>query len=347
MTVGTPRRPAPAASSSPPLRPSGPPVSSLREAKRRVSLARLGAWTALAAGPVALIVVCATPRTAAPTAQPTAAASAPVRSADPAGMAALFCDLWLRSDDDAPDSVTARAVKTLAPDVALPAHGGGAVAQPVQSVVAVRSERVAGGAWSVVVAAQFTVRHESAEARDEKQAFPGVRYFAVPVSASSSATGSGAFTVTAPPAQIAGPAVVPVEGSRFENQLPVDGEVVASLGEFFSAYLAGVGEVGRYLSPGTELLAVSGSGYSRVVVEEAFADTEAAGGPVPKDGTKVRVQARVDAVVAKTQKWPLAYELTMTARSGRWEVTVLHAGADPKATSSSAKASPAVGGEEQ
>ncbi|MFD7972530.1 conjugal transfer protein [Streptomyces clavifer] len=321
-------------------------MSSLREAKRRVSLARLGAWTALAAGPVALIVVCATPRTAAPTAQGKAAASVPVRSADPAGVAVLFCDLWLRSDDEAPDSVTARAVKALAPDVALPARSGGAAAQTVQSVVAVRSERVTGGAWSVVVAAQFTVRDGNAEARSEGQVSPGVRYFAVPVSVSSSVTGSGAFTVTAAPAQIAGPAVVPVEGSRFENQLPSDGEGVASLGEFFSAYLAGVGEVGRYLSPGTELVAVSGSGYSRVVVEEAFADTEAAGGPVPKDGTKVRVQARVDAVVAKTEKWPLAYELTMTARSGRWEVTVLHAGAEPT-MSSSAKAAAAAGGEEQ
>ncbi|MFJ8769562.1 conjugal transfer protein [Streptomyces clavifer] len=285
------------------------------------------------------------PRTIAPTAQPEVAASVPVRSADPSGVAVLFCDLWLRSDDDAPESVTARAVKTLAPDVALPARSGGAVAQPVQSVVAVRSERVAGGAWSVVVAAQFTVRDKNSEPGRGGQASPGVRYFAVPVSASSSAAGAGAFMVTAAPAQIAGPAVVPVEGSRFENQLPADGEVVASLGEFFSAYLAGVGEVGRYLSPGTELAAVAGSGYSAVVVEEAFADTQAAGGPVPKDGAKVRVQARVDAVVAKTEKWPLAYELTMTARSGRWEVTALHAGADPKATSSSAKAA-AAGGEE-
>ncbi|MFE7759349.1 conjugal transfer protein [Streptomyces sp. NPDC057429] len=265
-------------------------------------------------------------------------------------MAVLFCDLWLRSDNAAPDSVTARAVKLLAPDVVLPSRAGGAVAQSVQSVVAVRSERVAGEAWSVVVAAQFTVRDDNAEAGSGAQASPGVRYFAVPVSASSSAKGAGAFAVTAAPAQIAGPAVVPAaaKGSRFENQLPADGEVVASLGEFFSAYLAGVGEVGRYLSPGTELAVVAGSGYSAVVVEEVFADTEAAGGPVPKDGTKVRVQARVDAVVAKTEKWPLAYELTMTARSGRWEVTALHAGADPTtSSSSSAKAAAAAGGEEQ
>lgn len=347
MTVGTPRRPASAVSSSPPLRPSGPAVSSLREeAKRRVSLARIGAWTALAAGPVALIVVCATPRTATPTAQPKTAIAAPVRTTDPSGVAALFCDLWLRSDDAAPDSGTARAMKTLAPDVVLPTRAGATIAQPVQNVVPVRSERLAGGNWSVVVAAQFTVRDEDAGSVKAVESSRSVKYFAIPVVMKESAGGAGAFNVTAPPAQIAGPSVVTSGASRFEDQVPADSELVASLGEFFRAYLAGVGEVDRYLSPRTELAAVAESGYTAVRVEEVSADSEVAEGPVPEDGTTVRVQARVTALAAKKEQWPLAYEMTLTARSGRWEVTALHAGADPKATSST-KASAAAGGEEQ
>ncbi|MFD9540850.1 conjugal transfer protein [Streptomyces sp. NPDC060022] len=269
-----------------------------------------------------------------------------MRSADPSGVAALFCDLWLRSDDAAPDSGTARAVKLLAPDVALPGRAGAAIAQPVQSVVAVRSERLEGGRWSVVVAAQFTVRDEDGGAVQAAKVSRTVKYFAVPVVVKESAGGVGAVSVTAPPAQIAGPSVVTSGASRFENRIPAYSELVISLGEFFKAYLAGVGEVDRYLSPRTELAAVADSGYTEVRVEEASADSEVADGPVPADGTTVRVQARVTALAAKAERWPLSYELTMTARSGRWEVTALHAGADPQAQPS-AESSTVAGGEEQ
>ena len=51
------------------------------------------------------------------------------------------------------------------------AHGGGAVAQPVQSVVAVRSERVAGGAWSVVVAAQLRLPSTNSGNRKQVTSF--------------------------------------------------------------------------------------------------------------------------------------------------------------------------------
>jgi hypothetical protein len=70
---------------------------------------------------------------------------------------------------------------------------------------------------------------------------------------------------------------------------------VSSLGEFFDAYLTGIGEVDRYLSPGTELTAVRGSAYTTVTVDQAAADSDTAGGSVPGDGTVVRVQAHVTA----------------------------------------------------
>jgi hypothetical protein len=90
---------------------------------------------ALAAGPVALAVVCAMPHTVTATAQPTTTAPAALRNPDPAGVATLFCDLWLRSDATNADSTTAQAV-------------------------AVSSARLSDGSWSVVVAAQFTVRND-------------------------------------------------------------------------------------------------------------------------------------------------------------------------------------------
>jgi hypothetical protein len=115
---------------------------------------------------------------------------------------------------------------------------------------------------------------------------------------------------------------------------------VSSLGEFFDAYLTGVGEVDRYLSPGTELTAVSGSGYKAVTVDQAAADSDVAAGAVPGDGTTVRVQAHVTATDATGGQWPLVYTLAMTARSGRWEVTALQAGAPAKTATATASPQP-------
>ncbi|MER5602626.1 conjugal transfer protein, partial [Streptomyces sp. NPDC002265] len=66
--------------------------------------------------------------------------------------------------------------------------------------------------------------------------------------------------------------------------------------------------------------------YTAVLVQQVSAVEEAAAaGQVPADGTKVRVLASVEARDADG-RWPLAYELTLKARSGRWEVAALESG---------------------
>jgi hypothetical protein len=170
------------------------------------------------------------------------------------------------------------------------------------------------------------------------------------VVASDTAGGTGAFTVTAAPAEIAAPGTAKAADPPFGNPLPADGSLASSLGEFFDAYLAGVGEVDRYLSPGTELTAVSGTDYTSVTLDQAAADSDVAGGAVPGDGTTVLVQAHATATNATGDQWPLVYTLQMTARSGRWEVTALQAGAPAKTTTAKATPQPssstatAVGG---
>lgn len=323
MSVKSPRRPSPAATPrSRPLRGATPQPSAGRRSARRLSLARIGVWTAVAAGPVALVVAVGAPAPSVtrPSARTTVAAASPV--ADPAGVAELFCDLWLRADADTDaESATVRAVRSLAPDVALPE--GLRREGEVLRTTAVRSAQLKRGMWSVVVAAQFP----SAPGQAEAGAGRTVRYFAVPV-ASSDAGNAGGFTVTGAPAEVAGPG--PAEGgaSRFTTVLPGDGALAASLGEFFNAYLVGVGEVGRYLAPGTQVESVRGAGYASVAVEEVLAESEEAEGAVPADGTRIRVRVAVRATDATGGRWPLEYELSVTSRSGRWEVSGLRSGAD-------------------
>ncbi|MEU3734550.1 conjugal transfer protein [Streptomyces sp. NPDC033538] len=282
----------------------------LEKMRRRVRLSRLALFTAIAAGPVALAVaVTSGPATA------TAAAPqrpAPMRTAsvtaDPAGYAQMFIDAWLRSSADEAGSAQARLAQSLAPDVALPEPAADAQSK-LRSVTAVRSVQRDGDAWAVTVAAQY--------------ADSTVRYFVVPVAADA----RGAwFAVTGAPGVVAGPARATVPKSSYTVSVPSDGALASMVGEFLGAYLTGTGEVDRYLAPGVKLSPVSPAPYTAVTVREVSAVEEtAAAGQGPADGTTVRVRVQAEAR-DDAGRWPLAYELALTARSGRWDVAALQAG---------------------
>ncbi|MDX3370938.1 conjugal transfer protein [Streptomyces sp. ME02-6987-2C] len=282
----------------------------LEKMRRRVRLSRLALFTAIAAGPVALAVTVASGPATAEAAVPNR--PAPVRTtpvaADPAGYAQVFLDAWLRSSADEADSALARLAQSLAPDVALPDPAAGAQSR-LRSVTAVRSVQREGGAWTVTVVAQY--------------ADSTVRYFAVPVAAD---TRGASFAVTGAPGVVAGPARAAAPKSPYTVSVPSDGALTATVGEFLGAYLTGTGEADRYLAPGVELTPVSPAPYTSVAVGEVSAIEEAAAaGPVPADGTKVRVRVQAEAR-DDTGRWPLAYELTLTSRSGRWDVAALESG---------------------
>jgi hypothetical protein len=281
----------------------------LEAMRRRVRLSRVAVWTVIAAGPIALCVaVASTPTTvaAAPAAKPTAVRTA-AQTADPGGYAQVFVGAWLRSSANDETSAQARLAQSMAPDVELPDPAADAQSAP-QSVTAVRSAQRAGGAWSVTVAAQY------ADGR--------LRYYAVPVAADHAGS---SFTVTGAPGVVAGPARAEVPKSSYAVTVP-EGDLSSAVGQFLAAYLTGAGEVDRYLAPGVKLTAVSPAPYTAVTVQEVSAVEEAAAAEqVPADGTTVRILASVEAHDA-TGRWPLAYELTLKARSGRWEVAALQSG---------------------
>ncbi|MEU9522821.1 conjugal transfer protein [Streptomyces sp. NPDC048224] len=282
----------------------------LEKMRRRVRLSRLALFTSIAAGPVALAVaVTSGSATAAATApdKPAPMRTTPV-AADPAGCAQVFLDAWLRSSADEADSAQARLAQSFAPDVALPDPAAGAQAR-LRSVTAVRSVQREGGAWTVTVAAQY--------------ADSTARYFAVPVAADTRGT---SFAVTGAPGVVAGPARAAVPKSPYTVSVPSHGALTAAVSEFLGAYLTGTGEADRYLTPGVKLTPLSPAPYTTVAVGEVSAIEEVAtAGPVPADGTKVRVRVQGEAR-DDTGRWPLAYELTLTSRSGRWDVAALESG---------------------
>ncbi|MFG2257301.1 conjugal transfer protein [Streptomyces mirabilis] len=292
---------------------ASPPVAAgarLEKMRRRVRLSRLALFTAIAAGPVALGVAVMsgpTPVAAAPSEKPAAVRSA-VAAADPAGYAQVFVDAWLRSSAGDANSAQARLAQSLAPDVDLPDPVASAQPKPA-AVTAVRSAQRGDGEWAVTVAAQY------ADGR--------LRYFVVPVTADAS---GASFAVTGAPGAVAGPARAAVGKSPYGVSVPSDGDLSLAVGEFFGAYLTGAGEVDRYLAPGVKLSPVSPAPYTAVAVQRVSAVEEAAAaGKVPADGTGVHVLVQVEARDSGG-RWPLGYELTLKARSGRWEVAALKSG---------------------
>ncbi|WP_257042418.1 conjugal transfer protein [Streptomyces sp. TLI_55] len=286
----------------------------LEAMRRRVRLSRAAVWTLIAAGPVALVFVIASSPTApvaAPQDRASTAQAVTAVAADPAGYAQVFMTAWLRSSADDTATAQARLAQSMAPDVELPDPAPDAQPAPA-SVIPVRSARTGtgAGAWSVTVAAQY--------------AQGTVRYFAVPVTTNTTGT---SFAVTAAPAVVAGPGRAEPSESPYTVPVP-DGELSSTVGEFLAAYLTGAGEVDRYLAPGVRLTAVSPALFSAVTVRQISAIEEAAAGnTVPGDGTRVRIQATATAQDT-SGRWPLVYELSLTARSGRWEVAALSSATD-------------------
>ncbi|TQK42303.1 conjugative transposon protein TcpC [Streptomyces sp. SLBN-118] len=281
----------------------------LEAMRRRVRLSRLAVWTVIAAGPVALAAAI----TSTPTTVETAAAAKPTavrttaHAADPGGYAQLFVSAWLRSSADDATSAQARLAQSMAPDVELPDPATDAQSKP-QSVTTVRSAQREGGTWSVTVAAQY--------------ADGSVRYYAVPVAADRA---GASFTVTGAPGVVAGPARAAAPTPPYGVSVP-EGDLSSAVGEFLAAYLTGAGEVSRYLAPGVKVSAVSPAPYTTVAVQQVLAVEEAAAAEqVPADGTEVRILVQVEAR-DEGGRWPLAYEVALKARSGRWEVAALESG---------------------
>ncbi|GGW58239.1 hypothetical protein GCM10010503_39090 [Streptomyces lucensis JCM 4490] len=177
-------------------------------------------------------------------------------------------------------------------------------------MTAVRSARRGGGVWAVTVAAQYV---------DGR-----LRYFVVPVAAGAS---GDSFTVTGAPGVVAGLARAAAGGPSYRVSVPLDGGLSSAVEGFFRAYLTGAGQVERYLAPGVRLAPVSPAPYSAVTVREVWGAQEgAAAQKVPADGTTVGVRVRVEAQ-DDAGRWPLSYDLGLTARSHRWEITALQWGA--------------------
>jgi hypothetical protein len=89
--------------------------------------------------------------------------------------------------------------------------------------------------------------------------------------------------------------------------------------EFLAAYLAGSGDISRYVSPGSEISAIAPAPYMTISVTDVKSDVEPS--DTPRTGSVVHVLATAEVSSASDQRLTTTYALTLTARDGRWETT--------------------------
>ncbi|MEW1818342.1 conjugal transfer protein [Streptomyces diastaticus] len=167
-----------------------------------------------------------------------------------------------------------------------------------------------------------------------------VRYFQVPVASAPRADGSTGYVAMSLPAEVAGPGTVDGPHTVYGTpQPPHDRDPrVKTIRSFLAAYLAGDGDLDRYLAPRTRLTRIAPAPYTAVDLTSLAADGPAEATPVPPDGTVQRLQVSVRARAADGTTLPLTYALTLKTRAGRWEIASLDGA--PEARPAPAPSSP-------
>lgn len=208
---------------------------------------------------------------------------------------------WLTTTQDAPDALLA-----LVKDAQ--------VSGLSQTAFSVKDPAVAGitfvdGTWSVTVAATVTDARKTISRR----------YFQVPVRYSQ-----GAVTALTLPTPVSPPPVTIGSSAGYRAQVDTTSLLGQTVSQFLIAYIAGSGDVSRYLTPGVALTPLSPAPYTSVRVSEIrAAGSDQPPSATPQDGARIRVLALGVAVVTDQQTAPVAYALTLTARAGRWEISAI------------------------
>ncbi|MFB7411372.1 conjugal transfer protein [Streptomyces sp. NPDC056202] len=304
-------------------------LGSLGAAANAVTVLRRSAWVLLLTGPtLGAWALLAQPDVASGTAavpERSAAAASSVSDAGPGGFAELFVSTYLEAGEGTQASLAA-----FLPGAETLALSAGPGSQVVEQVASVRMRAVSDGYWAVTVAARVRL----VKAAPDKPAAPErtdvvMRYFRVPVRSGP----GGTLTAVSLPAEVSAPQVgkapALVYGQWAEARRTDAG--VRTLGGFLSSYLAGEGELDRYMSPGSTLSPVVPAPYASVRLDRlAEYGTNAPGAAFPEgaeiaDGTRRRLLLGVTATDHAGVERPLTYALALKARDGRWEVEAVEA----------------------
>ncbi|MBB2498459.1 conjugal transfer protein [Amycolatopsis echigonensis] len=275
------------------------------EPARRAMTGRAGrtvAWMVVVASPLATVGGLVVLR---PGAAPNPVPAAEKVQRGPQGWAEMYVRSWLSASRD--DSA---ALVAFYPDGMRSEREVGSQIPVATATVSTVSPEP--GVWSVVVAANLlTLQPDGtrpAKITCEQVGFVG---------------DGSSYAATSLPTPVTCPATAAQPELAYGQPADPAGPVGQSVVGFLTAYLVGQGQLDRYVSPGTSVAPVSPTPFVSVRLQdlrthETFEPGQAAR---PLDGTQVRVLARAKCFDATGQSTLADYPLTLTARSGRWELT--------------------------
>lgn len=182
---------------------------------------------------------------------------------------------------------------------------GSDVGLAVDAVSTVATRRVASGFWAATVAA--SVRPAGAETATlwflELGIFDG---------------GNGTRPVGLPAIVPAPFALVPLEPSSLALAVPAPDDPVAATAEaFLRSLLSGEGDPIRYVAPNADIQPIADAPFEEVRLERVAV--------VRADRDARRVRVTVSGTTVEQIVFDLFYELVLTEREGRWEVTAMSA----------------------
>ncbi|GGY71957.1 conjugal transfer protein [Streptomyces xanthochromogenes] len=308
------------------------------------SLIRFGIWALLILGPVlGLAAFLSVPRPLG-SAQPQSAPTAPpaAGSQGAAGFAQLFVAAYLSAGEG--DQTKLSAYYPPAAGLRLE---GASQRRTGEQLTVIRLRQTARDVWAVTVAARITSAHPAptpsipaGEDRPDPKADAAAaataafHYFQVPVATAPAPGGATGYVALAMPAEVAAPPRITAPALAYgplRPALPSDPRTQA-VTQFLNAYLTGAGGLDRYLSPGTQLIAISPVPYTELAVDQLAVEGESGGEPVtgvPADGTRLRLMVQLRARSQDGIRIPLTYALTLSARAGRWEIAALDGAPTP------------------
>lgn len=282
------------------LLPDADVEPALRGATRR--LGRWTAWLAVLASPLLTIAGLIVLQPAgAPTMRD---GGAPAPSSSPAGWAEMYVRSWLSATRDDPADL-----ETFYPS-GMKSQRAVGTQVPLDTAV-ISAVSPAPGVWSVVVVADVLVLQP-----DGKRA-------ATLLCAQVAMSGTeAAYVAAALPTPVACPGTGGAVELAYDEVADPGGPVGQSVAGFLAAYLAGQGQLDRFVSPGASLALPRPAPYTAVQVTEVRTHEKFEPGQAarPVDGTVIRSFTHAWGWDATGQSTPVDYALTLVARAGRWEI---------------------------
>jgi Conjugative transposon protein TcpC len=261
---------------------------------------RVGLWSLVAVGFVGGVAGLLRPAPSPRTASVQRSADE-VAGPDVAGFAELAVGQWLEARPEDAERVAALFLQ----DAVNPASG--ATTTEVQRLATVRVRTVDDGYWAVTVAAGVVERDR------DGVAFPPTTWY---VEVGVARGDGGRLAAAGTPAVVAGPrptsAGLRVAGPAL--RVPErDDPVAVTVQGFLAGLLAGGGDVARYVAPGVDLAAPDPAPFVEVELQRLGLVEQPAGG--------LQVRAGVTATTVAGGQRSLGYQLELTERAGRWEIT--------------------------